>query len=231
MGQSVDNECLKFGDKWWKRGRLMAARRKYRAAPRKGKGPGAGLIIIAVVIVVIIIIVGLQVFQPRSATPTNATSPTPGYVDVGVTAPDFNLRIITEERLTDQSLTLSSLRGKVVLVEFMVSWCQACRQLEPAVGDLYKIYGQEGVEFVTVAGTYGGATAESTSQFIKEFHTPWTFLLDTTNRVFDSYGIKATPTFFVISREGKVLARIEGGSYEELAVAINNALIAKTVGG
>jgi peroxiredoxin len=206
----------------------MAARRKYRAAPRKRKGPGAGLIIIAAVIVVIIIIVGLQVFQPRSATPTTAASATPGYVGVGVIAPDFNLRIITEERLTDQGLSLSSLRGKVVLIEFMVSSCQACRQMEPAVGDLYKMYGQEGVEFLSVAGTYGGATAESTSQFIKEFHSPWTYLLDRTNGVFETYGIRATPTFFVISPEGKVLARIEGGSYEELAVAINNALITKT---
>jgi len=143
-------------------------------------------------------------------------------------APDFSLRIVTEQGLTFESLSLSSLRGKVVLIEFMASWCQACRQMEPAVGDLYRIYGPEGVEFLSVAGTYGGATAESTSQFIKEFHSPWTYLLDTTNGVFEMYGIRATPTFLVISREGKVLDRIEGGSYEQLAVAINNALTAKT---
>jgi len=146
-------------------------------------------------------------------------------------APDFNLRIITEERLTDQGLSLSSLRGKVVVLEFMVSWCSACRQMMPALEDLYRVYGPEGVEFLSVAGAHGGATVESTSQFIKEFHSPWTYLLDTTQGVFNTYGIRATPTFFVISPEGKVLARIEGGSYEELAVAINNALMAKTVGG
>jgi peroxiredoxin len=206
----------------------MAARRKYRTAPRKRKGPGAGSIIIVAAVIVVIIIVGLQLFQPQSAAPTTATSSTPGYVGVGDMAPDFSLRIITEERLTDQSLTLSSFRGKVVLLEFMASRCSACRQMVTAVEDLYKIYGPEGVQFISVAGTYGGATAESTSQFIAEFHSPWTYLLDASNSVFETYGIQATPTFFVISSEGRVLARIVGGSYEELAVAITNALIAKT---
>jgi thiol-disulfide isomerase/thioredoxin len=209
----------------------MASKRNDRKAPRKEKGLGRGLkLLIIVTVIAVIVIAGVQAFQPtRPAAPTSATtSPKPGYVGVGDTAPDFSLRIVTEEGLTPQSLSLSSFRGKVVLVEFLVSWCQACRQMEPAVGDLYKIYGPEEVEFLSVAGTYGGATAESTSQFIKEFRSPWAYLLDTTSGVFEMYGIQATPTFFIISREGKVLARIEGGSYEQLAVAITNALIAKT---
>jgi thiol-disulfide isomerase/thioredoxin len=189
----------------------------------KAKGLGRGLTAIIVIVIAIIVIAAVGALQPGPAAPT------PAQVggNVGDMAPDFNLGIVTEQGLTLQNASLSSFRGKVVLLEFMVSWCPACQQMAPTVEDLYNVYGPEGAEFLSVAGTYGGATAGTTSQFIGEFHSTWTYVLDTSN-LFGTYGIKATPTFFIIDREGKILARIEGGTYEALAAALTDALTAKT---
>jgi thiol-disulfide isomerase/thioredoxin len=201
----------------------MASKRKDRIPPRKGKGLGMGLKVLIIVVIAIIVIAAVGVLE------SGPGAPAPAQVggNVGDMAPDFNLGIVTEQGLTLQNASLSSFRGKVVLLEFMVSWCPACRQMAPTVEDLYKVYGPEGAEFLSVAGTYGGATAATTSQFIGEFHSSWTYVLDTSN-LFGTYGIKATPTFFIIGREGKILARIEGGTYEELAAALTNALTGKT---
>jgi thiol-disulfide isomerase/thioredoxin len=198
----------------------MVSKGKYQRPARKGKGLGRGTVVIIAVVIAVVVIAAIGVLQSGPAAIA------PGLVGgyVGDTAPDFNLPVVTEKGLTFQNLSLSSFRGKVVLLEFMVSWCPACQQMAPTVEDLHRTYGPEGVEFLSVAGTYGGATADSTSQFISKFHTPWTYLLDTSGKgLFDTYAIKATPTFLVIGRDGKILARIEGGSYEELAVAITNA--------
>jgi thiol-disulfide isomerase/thioredoxin len=200
----------------------MASKRKARIAP-KAKGLGRGLKVVIVLVIAIIVIAAVGVLQsgPASLAPSQVGG------NVGDMAPDFSLEIVTEQGLTFQNASLSSFRGKVVLLEFMVSWCPACRQMAPTVEDLYRVYGPEGAEFLSVAGTYGGATAETTSQFIGEFHSTWTYVLDTSN-LFGTYAIKATPTFFIIDREGKILARIEGGTYEELAAALTDALTTKT---
>jgi peroxiredoxin len=151
-------------------------------------------------IVLIVVILGLYVFSQPPKAPGSA----------GDLAPDFGLQVVTAEGLTDRTVHLSDYRGKVVVLEFMVSWCHVCQEMEPSIVSLHHKYSGQDVVFLSVAGTQRGATAESTAGFIREYGATWTHVLDTDNLVFSEYGVNATPTYFVLDTSGKILSRFEG---------------------
>jgi len=131
-------------------------------------------------------------------------------IGIGSTAPNFHLPIVTAEGLTSDTIELSSLRGRVVVLEFMVSWCKSCQAMASSLDYLSNEYESRGVFFLTVAGTIAGASAESTAAFIREYGAHWTHVLDTDNSVFTRYGVEATPTYFIIDVDGKVVTRFQG---------------------
>jgi len=144
---------------------------------------------------------------------------------VGDIAPDFTLPVVTSSGLSNQTVTLSSFRGKVVFLEFMVSWCRVCQQMAPSVEYLNEKYSGQDVVFLSVAGTQNGASAESTAAFIGQYHATWTHALDTENSAFASYKVQATPTYLILDRSGKILSRFEGSvPTDALAKAIELAL-------
>jgi cytochrome c-type biogenesis protein len=122
-------------------------------------------------------------------------------------------------------VTLSSFRGKVVFLEFMVSWCHVCQEMAPSLEYLSQKYQGQDVVFLSVAGTQTGATAESTADFIRQHQSTWTYVLDTDTSVFTAYGVDATPTFLIIDRSGVILSRMQGAvSADALSSAIDRAL-------
>jgi thiol-disulfide isomerase/thioredoxin len=144
---------------------------------------------------------------------------------IGENAPDFTLRVVTVTGLSDQTVTLSSLRGKVVFLEFMISWCHVCQEMAPSIEYLSHSYEGQDVVFISVAGTQNGATAESTAEFIRQYKSTWTYVLDTDTSLFTTYRIDATPTFLIIDRSGVILSRLQGAvSTGALSSAINQAL-------
>jgi peroxiredoxin len=174
------------------------------------------VIVFAGIIIVVILVAWYAFSQPINP---------PG--GVGVVAPDFQLPEVTAQGLTDRTVQLSSFRGKVVVVEFMVSWCHVCQEMASSLTYLNEKYRAQDVVFLSVAGTQSGATAESTAEFIREHGTTWTYVLDTTdgNSVFTSYGVEATPSFFVIDRSGRILSNFRGFvATEAFSAAIDAAL-------
>jgi len=168
---------------------------------KKQKHPSnTGPIILAVAVLLVAVALAYLLLQP---------SVSPG-VDRGAEAPYFSLPVITSDGLLTQGVDIFSLRGKVVVLEFMVSSCEVCQRMAPAVESLYQEYRGMGVTFLSVAGTFGGASAESTAQFIREYGASWTHVFDQDNSVFQKYGIEGTPTYFVIDRTGIILSRFEG---------------------
>ena len=90
---------------------------------------------------------------------------------------DFTLPVIGPNGQTGQSITLSSLRGKVVFIEFMEPWCAHCQNMAPIMEDLYKQYGGN-VTFISVSGPWQGATIADTSTFIRTYGSSWTYVYD-----------------------------------------------------
>jgi thiol-disulfide isomerase/thioredoxin len=179
---------------------LSRKAQKKKGAAGKPQQSGRSRTLLFVGLVLVVVIVGLYVFSQPSRAPGGA----------GDVAPDFGLRVVTAEGLTDQTAHLSDYRGKVVVLEFMVSWCHVCQEMEPSIVSLQHKYSGQDVVFLSVAGTQRNATAESTAAFIREFDATWTHVLDSDNSAFSAYGVNATPTYFVLDKSGKILSRFEG---------------------
>lgn len=182
----------------------------------------------------IIIFVGIVVLflamqpgpQPQqTSTPQTQTTITRSTPTTYQAAPDFTLRIITKDGLTNERFTLSSTRGKVVFMEFIMSWCSVCDRVAPTVKKLHDQYSARDVVFVTVAGKDARATEEETAKFLQEHGITWTSVFDERLEVFSLYSVRGTPTFVIIGRDGRIIEIIVGAqSYEYLASAIERAL-------
>src|SRR5208337_732481 len=177
------------------------------------------------IIIIIAIWVVYSLMQPAAPTsPTVTSIQTSGTL---AAAPDFTLPIVSSSGPTDQTLTLSSLRGKVVLLEFMEPWCPHCQDNAPVVEKVYRQYSNSDVVFVSVAGPWEGATAQDAAQFIRNYGSSWTYVYDSSGTIVNEYGVTATPTFFIIGKDGSIVAKYEGEqTFETLSGGLTSALTA-----
>ena len=110
-----------------------------------------------------------------------------------------------------------------VLLEFMEPWCPHCQNMAPVLEKLYTQYGSN-VVFLSVAGPYQGATAQDTARFIKDYGSSWSYVYDSSGSVLREYGIISTPTFFIVGKDGSIVAKYRGEqSYDRLAGALTAA--------
>jgi len=105
-----------------------------------GKGVGWNEKIIIGIVLVVAIWAAYSFNQPSPSATT--TTQTPG-------APDFTLPVIDQNGLTGQKPSLSSFRGKVVLLEFMTPNCPHCKTMASVLENLYRQCGRESVVFLT----------------------------------------------------------------------------------
>jgi thiol-disulfide isomerase/thioredoxin len=158
--------------------------------------------------------------QPNSTTLTNSV--TTSISQAGL-APDFTLPVVGPNGLTGQTVSLSSFRGKVVLLEFMEPWCPHCQNMAPVMDGLYAHYGKGNVVFLTVAGPWNGATAGDAASFIGKYGTNWVYVYDSSGTIFSNYGVQSTPTFFVVAKDGTVTNMLRG---EQTSDALSSAISA-----
>ena len=122
-------------------------------------------------------------------------------------APDFTL-----ELLDGGTLTLSDLRGSVVLVDFWASWCGPCRVEAPTLVQVYDEYREKGVEFVGVGIWERPAEAET---FIEEFGVPYPTGLDIPGDILVEYGVRGIPEKYFVDADGRLVAKFTGPSGED----------------
>ena len=163
-----------------------------------------------IIILVIVVFAGWAYYssqQPGSGGSSTlpVTSASASVTQSGL-APDFTLPIVNGNGLTGQSLTLSSFRGKVVLLEFMEPWCPHCQRMSSVLDPLYVQYSgnSSNVVFISVSGPWNGATAADTANFIKQYGSNWPFLYDSSGTIMSNFGVSSTPTFFVIGKDGSI---------------------------
>jgi len=118
----------------------------------------------------------------------------------GEAAPEIDLPRIDG---TAGRLTLSSLRGKVVLLDFWATWCPPCIQMIPVLHDLHHEWASRGVEFVGVDSDGPQSTVQDVRDFLIEHPAPYPIVIDdgTANTLFK---IRALPQMVLIDRAGAV---------------------------
>lgn len=114
----------------------------------------------------------------------------------GELAPDFSLTL-----LDGSQLTLSDLRGQVVVLNFWASWCAPCRREASALQSVWESYQGRGVTFVGV--TYHDARDASLA-FIDEYGITYPNGVDQRGQISGAYGVTAVPETYIIDREGRL---------------------------
>lgn len=133
---------------------------------------------------------------------------------IGAVAPDF-----TMNDPNGKPIQLSSLRGKVVMIDFWASWCAPCRQENPNVVKLYQKYNTKGFEII---GVSLDRTKEDWVQAIKDDQLSWLHVSDlqyTQNAVARLYSVNAIPQTYLLDKEGKIIAK--GLRSDQLAEKLN----------
>lgn len=102
--------------------------------------------------------------------------------------------------------SLSTLRGKVVIVDFWAAWCSVCRETTPVLNDLHARYGAQGLSVLGMSSD----TAEAASKAMETFGIKYPVAVDKDEKVFASYGISSLPTMYVIDKKG-VVREVEVG--------------------
>jgi len=150
---------------------------------------------------------------PKNATKVEALGLPSEHVSLtGKPAIDFTLKA-----LDGGKVTLSDLRGKVVVLDFWATWCGPCRKELPILDKLSQQYQDKGVVVLGV-NDEDNATVKS---FLKKNNYNFTVLMDSKEEAHRGYGIHGIPTVVVINREGVVSAHYVGGrSEQELADAL-----------
>ncbi len=149
---------------------------------RKWKTGGTSLAFILVLALLVLLAWGLKKAQA-------------GPVDSGL-APDFSLT-----GFDGRTVTLSELRGQVVIVNFWASWCPPCREEAAYLEQTWRKYKDQDVVFIGVDYV---DTEKAALAYIQEFDITYINGPDLGTAISDAYNIKGVPETFFVSKNGEL---------------------------
>ena len=112
--------------------------------------------------------------------------------------------------ITSQSVELSELHGKLVIVNLWATWCEPCLREMPSLERLQSRLGER-IAVLAVSEDRGGN--KTVEPFIDKLGLKSVKVyIDPKSEVGRAFGARGLPTSFLIDREGKVLGRVEGAA-------------------
>ncbi|MCK4578300.1 MAG: TlpA family protein disulfide reductase [Candidatus Marinimicrobia bacterium] len=160
-------------------------------------------------ILVLAVATAVAVITPSSPD-TKATPPVePGLV----MAPDFTLT-----SMNGRPITMSKLRGKVVLINFWATWCPPCRQEIPDLSNIYANYKDK--DFVILGISLDDLNTDEIAKFARNYRMTYPVLHGPRSELGDitmAYGgIQAIPTTFLIDKQGYIRKVYVGARSEKV---------------
>jgi thiol-disulfide isomerase/thioredoxin len=136
-----------------------------------------------------------QAFEAEPAAYVPAEYPKP--------APAFDLK-----DLKGNPITLASLKGKPVLLDFWATWCAPCRKSMPELQELHKKYAARGFTVVGVAIDEGPSARSKVAKYIAAKKYTYAIALDDGKHpAWEAFRVKAVPAAFLIDAKGQVVAQ------------------------
>lgn len=137
---------------------------------------------------------------------------------LGADAPDF----ITKD-LSGRDIKLSDFRGRYVLIEFWASWCVPCRKENPALNKALDTFEKNGFSIIGVSlddnkSKWINAIAEDSLRWVHASE-----LNGFNNQIAKLYGVQPIPDNFLISPEGRIIARHLSG--EDLILKLSKEFL------
>ncbi|WP_299099553.1 TlpA disulfide reductase family protein [uncultured Alistipes sp.] len=187
---------------------------------RKKKSNGQLWVMLALIVIIIAVIFLLPSCGNRSAKGGASQSDSTTLVKVGDPAPDFSVTLFDGSHLT-----LSELRGKVVLLNFWATWCPPCRQeLTRVQKDLIDRFAGRDFLFLPVSR---GEKRSDVAAFREKTGYTFPMGLDSTRTIYDRYATNFIPRNYLIDRDGRIVTATIGYSpeeFDELIAAIEQTL-------
>ena len=139
---------------------------------------------------------------------------------IGRAAPNFTL-----PQLDGPPVTLSSLRGQVVVINFWASWCAECQAEQAALDQTWQQFQDSGV--VVIGVNFEDSTGAARS-YLSTADVTYPVVEDTDSSTALAYGLRGVPETFVVNQSGRIVNRVIGAVDEAaLAGEINSMLIAR----
>ena len=150
-----------------------------------------------------------QIKQQEAATKAKNEMFKPGTLVKEIALPDTSGNV----------LKLSSLRGKIVLIDFWASWCGPCRKENPNVVKAYNKYNKDGFEVYSISLDKPGARARWVAAIQKDgliWSSHVSDLQGWASTAAKDYAVRSIPFTVLIDREGKVIGtNLRGPRLEE----------------
>lgn len=138
---------------------------------------------------------------------------------VGRAAPNFTL-----PQLDGPPVTLSRLRGQVVVINFWASWCAECQVEQAALDQTWRQFQDSGV--VVLGVNFEDSTGAARS-YVRTQGVTYPVVEDAGSQTALAYGLRGVPETFVVNQSGRVVNRVFGPvDGVALASEINSMLLA-----
>ena len=118
----------------------------------------------------------------------------------GTKAPNFSA-----ETLTGNEISLESLQGKYVMIDFWGTWCGPCIDALPVLKEAYETYGGEDFEIVGVANELN---LERFEDFVERENLKWPQIpeiYEENNDIQELYSVNSYPTYYLVDQEGVIV--------------------------
>jgi peroxiredoxin len=136
---------------------------------------------------------------------------------VGQPAPPFSLPTVD-----GKTLSLDSLKGQAVYLNFYATWCGPCNEEAPVIGKLGRKYKARGL---TVLGVNELEDPHKAKEFLTKYHLAYTAVVDGDGKTGKDYGALGLPVHIFIDRSGIVKTyRLGEMNPDEIETAIKGIL-------